>query len=1075
MRNSPDAPAYQEARSEDRIAASEPVISVPVTVIPEGAEPAKGVERGQQKRLQRQRRTMIHLTTHPAVAEGDLQPALGVIVGAAADAIQVSWVNVWRLSPDGENCSCVITFEPDLGAHGAEQVIEVLRYPEYFTAMRGGLVLDVANVSLDPRTQSLAALYWEKRGIAAVLIAPIRLHGQVVGAVSFEHTGAPRAWEPDEVTFASQIAALVAQVFLNAELRQRAEELALLTRISRQVAALHDLHDVLTAIARYAAEIFQADISGVFALIPDGRIVVAAHGLSAKWVDIFQTRGRALLRKSMFSEAMRARHPRQIANLSIYTDKLSRQLSTEENIQTVLVTPMYSGEEVVGGIVLAQRRPRYFTIEETAFIQALGQQSVNAVESARLFQAEHRQREIAERLQETALLVNSSLELKEVLALILDQLGHVFPYASGSIQILEDQAMRVVAVRNLARDVIGRRYPLDEYPYHRRLADGESVVFAGIHDKEASMAEVMDARSNIGVPLWVRERVIGALTIDRSAIKPHAPEDIRVVQAFAQQAAIAIQNARLFAEQRAERELAEALAAAAAVVGSTLDLEQVLDRILEQTARVVNGDIFNVMLIKGDKGRMVRWRGYENYAISGNEIAAFDVPVFEYPKLLEMIETGQPVLVNDILQASDWILTNPYRRYLRSYVAAPIRIADRTAGFLNVNGTRPDQFTCQDALRLKAFADHAAVAIQNAHLYQQQLHYADQLEQEVQKRTAELEAKNAWLEAILRSTTDGIIVTDSAGDIVQHNKVAETWLKQTLSSENAKRLCEAVTAVARRAGVRAEQLLELPGLDLQLNAAPISESGAGGPAVVVAVHDVSYLKALDRMKSRFVSDVSHELRTPLASIRLYTSLVRTSSGDKLEQYLLALDQEADRLARLVADILQLSRIESGRIAINLQPADINMLAETTVASHMVLAESRGLNLAYHANAHLTEVQVDLDKFSQVLNNLIENAINYTPQGGHIQVCTQRQMRDGQEWATVLVADTGMGIPEDEVQYVFDRFFRGEVPRNLQIQGTGLGLAIVKEILDLHEGIVTVESQIGVGTTFTVWLPLKGSG
>lgn len=1077
MTHTPDAPNYQETQEDDRLAAGASGLTAPVADTFETPPPFTPAQQAQQKRLQQQRRTMIHLTTHPAVAEGDLQPALWTIVSAAAGTIQVSWVNIWRLSHDGETCSCVATLEPDVGPHSGEQVIAVYDYLEYFTAMRGGLVLDVANVRNDPRTQCLAATYWEPVGITSALIAPIRLHGQVVGAVSFEHTGPPRAWHPDEVTFASQIAALVAQVFLNADLRRRAEELSLLTHIGQQVTALHDLHAVLTAIARYAAEVFQADVSGVFALIPDGSIVGAGYGISPEWVDIFQARGAVLLRRGVFAEAIRERRPRQVADLSTYSDKLSRRLYAEQHIHSALVAPMYSGDTVVGGIAVAQRHPRYFTVEEKVFLQALGQQSVHAVESARLFQAEHRQREIAERIQETALLVNSSLELKEVLALILDQLGHVFPYDSGSIQILEDDAMRVVAVRNLARDVIGQRYPLDEYPYHRRLAAGESVILNDIRDKAdgvVAYAEVTGARSNIGVPLWVRERVIGALTIDCGPPPAFASEEIRVVQAFAQQAAIAIQNARLFEEQRVERELAEALAAAAAVVGSTLDLEQVLDRILEQTARVVNGDIFNVLLIKGNKGQMVRWRGYENYAISGSEIAAFDVPVFEYPKLVEMIETGQPVLVGDIFQTTDWVLTNPYRRYLRSYVAAPIRVADKTVGFLNVNGTRPNQFTHQDALRLKAFADHAAVAIQNANLYQQQRHYADHLEQEVGKRTVELEAKNAWLEAILRSTTDGIIVTDGAGDIVQQNTVVDTWLKQTLSSESAKRLCEAVRAVAQRAGERAEQLLELPGLDLQLNAAPIAESDAGGPAVVVAVHDVSYLKALDRMKSRFVSDVSHELRTPLASIRLYTSLVRTAAGEKLDQYLLALDKEADRLSRLVNDILQLSRIESGRIDIHLQPADINMLAETTVATHMVLAESKGLNLTYHANAHAAQVQVDSDKFSQVLNNLIENAINYTPTGGHIQVATRCQTRDGRHWATVTVADTGMGISEDEVQYVFDRFFRGEGPRQQQIQGTGLGLAIVKEILDLHGGDVTVKSETGVGSVFTVWLPLQNS-
>ncbi|MFN2110899.1 MAG: sensor histidine kinase, partial [Anaerolineae bacterium] len=112
-----------------------------------------------------------------------------------------------------------------------------------------------------------------------------------------------------------------------------------------------------------------------------------------------------------------------------------------------------------------------------------------------------------------------------------------------------------------------------------------------------------------------------------------------------------------------------------------------------------------------------------------------------------------------------------------------------------------------------------------------------------------------------------------------------------------------------------------------------------------------------------------------------------------------------------------------------------------------------------------------DKFMQVINNLIENAINYTPDGGQIQVATECRVKDKRSWAAVTVRDTGIGIPEHEIQHLFERFFRGGEPQEMRVQGSGLGLAIVKEIVELHGGTVTVESQVGDGSTFTVWLPL----
>jgi two-component system phosphate regulon sensor histidine kinase PhoR len=268
-----------------------------------------------------------------------------------------------------------------------------------------------------------------------------------------------------------------------------------------------------------------------------------------------------------------------------------------------------------------------------------------------------------------------------------------------------------------------------------------------------------------------------------------------------------------------------------------------------------------------------------------------------------------------------------------------------------------------------------------------------------------------------------------------------------------------------------EAVLELTGLDLELTAAPILEPGKKGAAVVIAAHDVSHLKALDRMKSRFVSDVSHELRTPITTIKLYAALICRSSPQKMREYLEMLVQEADRQAKLVEDILQISRIDAGRLEMEFRTTSLNELAAEVIASRRAAAEVQGLTLEYRPGESEPVAQVDPNRMMQALDNLVTNAIHYTLAGGEVMVSIDQERTDGRTWAVVAVADTGIGIPQDEMPHIFERFFRGERSRVMDVPGTGLGLAISREIVELHGGRITVKSQEDVGSTFAIWLPL----
>ncbi|MEA3397832.1 MAG: ATP-binding protein [Chloroflexota bacterium] len=525
---------------------------------------------------------------------------------------------------------------------------------------------------------------------------------------------------------------------------------------------------------------------------------------------------------------------------------------------------------------------------------------------------------------------------------------------------------------------------------------------------------------------------------------------------------------RLFQAEQEKREFAEALQAAAAAVSSNLDPNEVLSRILEQVERVITGDAFNIMLIKDNAVTITRWRGYKRPGTSKHPPRR-EIPLTRYPNLLKMMREGQPIVIPDTLMDANWV-PSINQEWWRSYVGAPLQIGKRTLGFLNVNSVQPGKFGPQTARRLKAFADHAAAAIENARLYQALHEHAAQLEARVRERTAELEAQYARLAQVLSSTSDGIIVTDAKGQIIRTNPVAETWLTQTLRPEDTARLQETVHDLAEKAAEQPETVLELRGVDLQLRATAIPESGGA----VVAVHDVSHLKALDRMKSRFISDISHEIRTPLTTIKLHAQLLRNQLPEKQNRHLDIMEMEVDRQAELIKEILEFAKIDAGHLELHRRPIDLNSWGEIILTSYHSRAEEKGLKLTFTPAPAAIYVLADPNKIQRVLTNLLTNAIHHTPEGGDITVSIAESQAQERAWVTIQIADTGVGIPAEELPHIFERFFRGAESRENQTPGAGLELAIVKELVELHGGWVTVKSQMGAGTTFTVALPRVGN-
>jgi len=256
-----------------------------------------------------------------------------------------------------------------------------------------------------------------------------------------------------------------------------------------------------------------------------------------------------------------------------------------------------------------------------------------------------------------------------------------------------------------------------------------------------------------------------------------------------------------------------------------------------------------------------------------------------------------------------------------------------------------------------------------------------------------------------------------------------------------------------------------------VEAVPMTGPNAVAAGLLVVLHDVTWFKQVDRVKSEFVSTVSHEFRTPLTSIAMGVALLEENpavqADSRAAEILKAVAEETHRLTHLVADLLDLTRMESGRLEMVMLPVDSAALMQQAVAAFKPQAEEKRVSLEVVLDGHEPTLMIDGDKVTWVLNNLMSNALRYTPAGGRITLTAERRGEVG----LLRVSDTGTGIPPEAQSQVFDKFF--QVPGRPG-GGAGLGLAICKEIVHAHRGRIWVQSEPGLGSTFFLTVPLAST-
>ncbi len=357
-------------------------------------------------------------------------------------------------------------------------------------------------------------------------------------------------------------------------------------------------------------------------------------------------------------------------------------------------------------------------------------------------------------------------------------------------------------------------------------------------------------------------------------------------------------------------------------------------------------------------------------------------------------------------------------------------------------------------------------------------HMAQTLEEKVQEI---VKSKNQ-LESLLTSMVIGILLLDREGKIILSNPAAEAIIsfsqeevlgKSHLSVLRDYRLSETVgNVLSTGKPQRLEININVPNeKTLEVNLAPVKDARGEVNGLVIAFHDITEIRRLERMRSEFIANVTHELRTPVTSVKGFTETLMQEENLEdprlVKEFLEIIDREAERLNRLISDLLELTKIEYQGL-IKFVPVDVKELIEEVTKKLDPQIKKKKLQLSLGIPDSPTYILGDEDKLCQVLLNLLDNSIKYTPEGGHVKITLQEQEKE----ILVVVEDTGIGIPREEISRVFERFYRVDKARSRKMGGTGLGLAIVKHVIEAHHGKVWVESSLGQGSRFYFTLPRR---
>jgi len=909
-------------------------------------------------------------------------------------------------------------------------------------------------------------------------------------------------------------------------MHRRAEQMSLLLEVSRTVRTDRPLEDVLSDMAYAVQEGTGFDV--VLISVLEGGFLrrVGCAGIPlVEFEKLKRTRPPWPRVKALFQERFRMgrcyyipeEHREIHRGLDSYIAPaaLAGDESTERwRPEDVFLVPLLDSSSNTIGIMSIDRprdgrSPTALTAE---VVEIFASQVALSIENNQLVEDLRRQVTTLSLFNELNRSMTTKLDLPVVLDTVVDSVTTLLGYDYATVFLLDQRGQYYVplASSGYALEQLGHlSFGLDHSLIGQVARRGMPVVVDNARQDERFADWPMPVGSVIMVPLTAEGRAVGILSADRRAVGEYSPAEVATLTALADQVSVAVENARLFdevrrfnveLEQRVEertQELAEALEnlrfqhdrsetlyRIASELVASLEMDRVLSEALSLLQRAVRATRSSVILVDPASGALT-YRAAIGHTVPiplGGMAAPFnrDEGIVGW-----VLSEGQPLLIPDVRQDErcHFAPADPVRSVLLVPVLAP---DGRALGVILLQSQFVNAFDATHVQLTEAAAVQLGNALNNAELYRLIREQAESLETLLNNEQIEA-AKH---EAILESIADGVIVVDPEGRVIVFNAAAE----RLLSMPRSEALGQDGAELLRNYGAEAlawlqqieswwrdpssaasqpflENRLEVGRTVISVHLSPAISASGEFLGVVSALRDVTAEIEADRAKSDFVSTVSHELRTPMTSIVGYVDLLVHGAvgqpSDMQMNFLRRVKANADRLTGLVNDLLDISRIEQGRIELQLESLSMGALLDQVLDLLRTKFEEKHQRMYAMVPEGLPRVLGDYGRLTQILTNLMDNAYKYTPDGGEIAVYAY--VREGM--VHVAVADTGVGIAPEYQEKIFDRFFRVDDPAVYEVSGTGLGLAIALSLIQMHGGSIVLESELGEGSIFTFTLPI----
>jgi signal transduction histidine kinase/HAMP domain-containing protein len=836
-----------------------------------------------------------------------------------------------------------------------------------------GTVQSEEDTLLDPSCDQTTAAIGNWRRMVG---APMLKDGAPVGVivVAWPDPGKTLQRQSDLLkTFADQAVIAIENARLISETKEALDQQTAISEILRVISSSPtDVQPVLDAIAERAARLCDASSASMYLTDGDTLRHLASKGPSPDPVTTIDTL--PINRESVSGRALLERKTIQVRDMLGEGGQypLSLELAKRYGHRTVLVMPLYREGKPFGTILLRRNEVRTFTDREISLLQTFGDQAAIALENVRLFnetqEALARQTATSDVLQ---VISGSPTDVQPVFDIIAERAASLTAARYCLVTRLEDEQVQLVSLHGV--NEAGTAALRAAWP--QRLKDSTSIAARAMRRRDVvNVADLLAEsdtdyapnmkracalagfRSGLSVPMLRDQQIIGAITVNRAETGLYADKEVALLQTFARQAVVAIENVRLFNETKEALDQQRASGEVLSAISSSIaDTQPVFDVILQSCQRLFAGETVGITLIREDGLLDIAGRG-----------PGFDElrKIFPQP-LTRDTASGTAILERrimvypDIDNADMPVKSRDGCRAIgtQSMAFAPMLSEGRGIGTLWVGRPFKGEFSPKQLALLKTFAEQAVIAIQNARLFR-----------EIQDKSRQLEVAN-------------------------------------------------------------------------------------------------------KHKSEFLANMSHELRTPLNAIIGFSEVLLErlfgEINEKQDDYLKDIHSSGRHLLSLINDILDLSKIEAGRM--ELEPSTFELASALSNAMTLVRerAHRHGIVMGQQVDAKLGEITADERKFKQIVVNLLSNAVKFTLDGGRIDVSACRQ----DDNVVVAVHDTGIGIAPEDQAAVFEEF--RQVGRNYtnKHEGTGLGLALTKKFVELHGGRIWLESEAGKGSTFTFTIPV----